>query len=586
MTCKPAALVALRVGLLLPGVMGVAQAQPAPRQQWVRYVGESRAYEYANGSLRLSTARYVSAGQRDPNNGTGQAAYLAFTRPDGRAISQHLFPLANHSSTSFSGIAPAGQGSFYTIGYGFRSRGGLDHYLSKFDSVGTLLWRRSYRRDSIGRQDYSIISAPRGGYTAAYKIYSAARWHAEVTRFDERGRMRWVKRLGNFSYAYRMAPLPDGSYVVASTDYTRIPSPVYNYKDAGIKLYKLSPAGDSLTSVWLNYSGYHDVTLGLTPTRDGGLLVTGYGELTYGDLPRALCIKLDSTWREEWRHTLDVGSFFQAQELANGHFVLSGTTLPPFYLTELIPPTRATPADTLPSVAWRLTGQPVLGTTMFCEPGGIRLMGEAVGPTPGGSDLGIAYYTGLTSAPVSAEMCARPPVFGQPPTAGALTGSTLTFTLDSAATLAGPRYGEVSLVAWDFGDGSPPDTGWVVRHAFASPAPVRVRVCATNNLFCQTCTTLEPFGPTGLAPGAVAAAVSVYPNPSSSGWFTVRTPDGGVAGDRGTTFAVTDALGRLVVLGTLTGADTALDLSCQPTGVYILRLTWPEGRSSTHRLLR
>ena len=161
-----------------------------------------------------------------------------------------------------------------------------------------------------------------------------------------------------------------------------------------------------------------------------------------------------------------------------------------------------------------------------------------------------------------------------------LVNSTLPFALDSVATGAGPRYAVVDEVTWDFGDGSPVAHGWQVSHRYASPAPVRVRCTVTNNLFCSTTAELFPFGPTATAaehpPGT---AVAVFPNPSATGAFTVR-------GALGATYAVVDATGRTVAAGTATGPETVIDLSAHATGVYALRLTWPDGRLRTRRLVR
>ncbi len=99
----------------------------------------------------------------------------------------------------------------------------------------------------------------------------------------------------------------------------------------------------------------------------------------------------------------------------------------------------------------------------------------------------------------------------------------------------------------------------------------------TNNLGCQTCVALYPLS---VAPEK-ASSVSISPNPSTSGAFTIH-----VGAVQPATFTVHDALGRLVRLGQLTSAETDLDLRAQPAGVYILRLTWPDGRTLSKRLLR
>lgn len=107
----------------------------------------------------------------------------------------------------------------------------------------------------------------------------------------------------------------------------------------------------------------------------------------------------------------------------------------------------------------------------------------------------------------------------------------------------------------------------------------------TNNLWCTTTADLYPFGPvTGVSEApARTAGVSVFPNPSASGRFTLRLAAGAPAG---ATYAVLDATGRPVASGQLRAPDTELDLCAAPPGVYVLRLTWPDGRTLARKVLR
>lgn len=81
-------------------------------------------------------------------------------------------------------------------------------------------------------------------------------------------------------------------------------------------------------------------------------------------------------------------------------------------------------------------------------------------------------------------------------------------------------------------------------------------------------------------------ALTVAPNPSA-GEFTL-TLDGAPAG--AVTLTVVDALGRLVQHGTLTTTGASLnhtlDLRQQAEGVYALRLTLPDGRTATRRIVK
>ncbi|MBC7446723.1 MAG: T9SS type A sorting domain-containing protein [Hymenobacteraceae bacterium] len=93
--------------------------------------------------------------------------------------------------------------------------------------------------------------------------------------------------------------------------------------------------------------------------------------------------------------------------------------------------------------------------------------------------------------------------------------------------------------------------------------------------------------PTGLAPDALTDQLTVAPNPSSTGEFAVRltkAPAGRV------TLTVLDALGRTVQTAARTAGTAPLahtvDLRAQPEGVYVLRLTLPDGRTAVRRLVK
>ncbi|MBC7447360.1 MAG: T9SS type A sorting domain-containing protein [Hymenobacteraceae bacterium] len=138
------------------------------------------------------------------------------------------------------------------------------------------------------------------------------------------------------------------------------------------------------------------------------------------------------------------------------------------------------------------------------------------------------------------------------------------------------RTADGGFVAAGFLFAFPPDTGttttgWVFRldsagyvQAGGTPPPVRCR----------------PVGLPAPAEGAPASGVAVWPNPASDGRFAVR------ASRPGARYVVADALGRVVAAGALAGGETPLDLRAQPAGVYVLRLSWPDGRAVRRRLVR
>jgi hypothetical protein len=99
---------------------------------------------------------------------------------------------------------------------------------------------------------------------------------------------------------------------------------------------------------------------------------------------------------------------------------------------------------------------------------------------------------------------------------------------------------------------------------------------------------LQPGGPpvtvqcrlTGLPEtGATTPEVELYPNPTlPDGRFTIEAPPGA-------TLTLTDATGRQVYHGLLP-PPSGEGLGVRLSGLYLLRLTWPDGRSVTRKLVR
>lgn len=458
------------------------------------------------------------------------------------------------------------------------------HYLVNLDSLGAI-----QRMHKIFTRPEDMITVPDGTLlTGRIRVTLSSRTRSStvLTLLGHDGREKWRRFFGSeHTIGVGAAPQRDGSYVVAT--FGLVPgsgSPEFYAYDN--KLYRVSATGDSLDQVVYGTAGYHDEPARVIGTTDGGVAVVGWRSLTFNQPREGVLTKLDSAFNVEWQYILpsNLGSagsgsaFFDVRELPGGRFIVLGTSGTVPHLAVINPPAAggstgyATFQYRPAYYAYRMVYDEADSTAYLS---GTRY---AAGTT----DVGLQRLGGLIP-PAPSTFCDRPPVVPAP-TYGPPQGTTVAFALDSATTRPGPRHGVVSLVTWDWGDGSAPDTGWVATHTFASTAPVRVRVCATNNLSCRSCTEVFPFGPVGRAESDDALSFAVFPNPSADGRYTIQldthtTPAGAA-------LTVADALGREVWRGTVTSARTVLDLRTQPPGFYLLRLTTPDGRTSARRLVR
>ncbi len=616
-----------RVGMLVLllimtfGLAGAIQGQPTltPVKVWSKALRASRYGFYFDGFTQLSPTRLVLVGTTSPTSPTRllpSVASLLLVDQNGDSLTTRQFP--HPGSASPRGTAEAGfdnvildpDSGFLAMATTFDSvAAGYRLNLTHHDTLGRITWQRRY----LAPLDWGS-SPPTGralpdGYLMQIEWFdNSNNSYAHLWKLDRRGNLLWDKSYPLNEWSGRMPPLlcRDGSYVVCNLSFYNVPGP-WQLWDYDYHLLRYAPDGTLLHEAFVGPRRSRDYTGDWRETPDGGLILVGSTRpaVPVGQESTVLgqVIQLDSLFRKRWSLTLapQAAQFFTyastnfnvIQPLTNGRFWLAGGTATATssnintyrirgLIAEIVPPERG---DTLGQVV-----QQVLDPESWFYRAAPQSDGSAYfwGQNWREYDVGgftrsqLTKYTGL-GTPWVPDLCATPPVADSVARFARIQQrpDSLAFTWAASGVRPGPRYAEISLVRWDFGDGTTA-TGWNVTHRFATPRPVRVRVCATNNLFCQVCQELYPFGiPTAaLTPVPAPLVVSVYPNPSATGVFTV-------AGAGGATAVVVDAVGRVVWHGKLgSGPEARLSLAAEAAGIYALRLTWPDGRTLTKRLVR
>ena len=592
--------------LLLAALPQSAAAQTpaiAPYIVWEREERAAPGFDIMYYTLgKLSPTRLVLAGAQ----WGAQAIYprLLFVRPNGDTIGSRLLTqLPWLGSQGIQQIVPNDDGSFLAIAHGGDSTSAFLR-LFQIDSTGGLEWEQIVRTaDASNRPEWRTpLAVPDGYLLQTYQMVGPQSiGHGTLIKVNRQGEYQWRLTLGRWSDMGNgtVLPCPDGSYVVSAASTSRYPLPHLIPWDYERLMLRIHPNGTVLDSAHLGTPNAFEGSGTTTPTPDGGFFVTA--TRIAQPLPRqprrydGHLLKLDSQFRKQWEVRLPSAvagrgwQLYDGQALTNGNYRAIGYTSIPGptsagtyvgAVVEIAPPAGTGPADTLGRVVrewthtnrfWRILPQPD-GTAYVA----------GVGSQNPGNQRYYAKLAGLGRPAPAPDLCARRPRLGQAPTfqPAPARPDSLVFALDSLTTRAGPRYGVVSRVTWDFGDGTPTQDGWRVGHVFAAPTPVRVRVCVLNNLWCRTCTDVYPFGPLSVRQEG-QERVTVYPNPSANGVFTVRAEAA-----PGRTLLVLDALGRIVGRASAADAQTRVDLSAQPAGVYLLRLTWPDGHTFVQRLVR
>ncbi|MBC7449397.1 MAG: T9SS type A sorting domain-containing protein [Hymenobacteraceae bacterium] len=506
----------------------------------------------------------------------------------GRALGQTYFnqqhPLEPAGYVGGSAVLPTDSG-YVVVGFGTAGSPYARHLVvAYFDALGQPVRHRLFAHragpDLYGCQSGPLQRLPDGGFAMAGSVgLTGTVSHGQLWRFAPGGDTLWT----------RTYPPTDSGLFVRLAQHTRVPAdggfaligdqrrPPRTREATDLLLIRTDRAGRERWRRRFRQPG-HEYHLGwqVVAAPDGGFVLCAYSAPTTavplgrpfnGD---GLVIKTDSVGQEQWRYTFAT-PFFDAAAAAvclpGGGYLIGGQ-----WGAHYLPPTNSAcrallvRLDAQGRELWRRTYGPA---RFGAETRGLYLLAD-----------GTAVLAGVTTDPP-----ARPGTLAVVASAVrvcAATGDSLWrrtyryfsgpntqhYLRDFAPTPDG------GFVGTGFIHLAPPDVGpqsvWPYKtdakgYVEAGGAPPPAVACA----------------PLGVAPATEpeAGRVAVWPNPSATGRFTLRAPAGAA-------YTVLDATGRRVAAGRLRGPETELDLSGLPAGVYALRLTGPDGRSLTRRIVR
>lgn len=156
----------------------------------------------------------------------------------------------------------------YTNSFG---EGNGDAYLVKTDTLGNVLWTKTYGGDSI-EYCYSVQQTADGGYIIGgyTESFGMGSGDAYLIKTDAVGGTVWTKTYGGDStdWAYSVQQTFDGGYIIAGTSYS------YGAGNGDVYVIKVDSVGDT---IWTRTFGGTNVENGysVVQTSDGGYVVTG-----------------------------------------------------------------------------------------------------------------------------------------------------------------------------------------------------------------------------------------------------------------------------------------------------------------------
>lgn len=223
--------------------------------------------------------------------------------------------------------------------------GGVDYWIVKMNSVGTIQWKKSYGGSG---DDYanSVQQTFDGGYIVAGTSNSnnghISNSHGNndfwIIKLDSTGNLIWQKSLGGTSNdsAQSVQQTTDGGYIVAGSSSSNNGDVSANHGYSDFWILKLNSTGNIIWEKSLGGSGA-DEAMSVRQTSEGGYIIAGYTNSSNGNVTQNFggsdywIIKLNSLGNLEWEKSIgnlfDDVSYSAEQTMDGGYIVAGATTL-------------------------------------------------------------------------------------------------------------------------------------------------------------------------------------------------------------------------------------------------------------------
>lgn len=197
-------------------------------------------------------------------------------------------------------VEQTSDGGYIVTGYTNSFGAGIyDVYLIKIDSIGNLLWTKTYGGTNID-YGYSVQQTIDGGYiiSGCTGSYGVGNYDFYLIKTDANGNLLWTKTFGeiNGDVAGAIQQTSDGGYIMSGS------SSNINTGFSDVCLIKTDSSGNML---WLKTFGGSDADFGFSvqQTMDGGYIVTGSTSSFGVGAADVYLIKSDSLGNLLWTKT-------------------------------------------------------------------------------------------------------------------------------------------------------------------------------------------------------------------------------------------------------------------------------------------
>ena len=191
---------------------------------------------------------------------------------------QRTFGTGTDSDDEINAVAIDSEGNIIAVGDG-RGELAADNFedlavVYKFNSTGTLQWARQLNTENDYAYGDSVVTIG----TDIYVVHETDEGNSYVSKLDSTGTVKWQRRTSGDDIT--IARTPDGNLLVATEDENN------DVDDDLIKIFLLTPAGETVWKRWLSAITNDDTWLGSTGeclvTDADSFYITGRFETDFG----------------------------------------------------------------------------------------------------------------------------------------------------------------------------------------------------------------------------------------------------------------------------------------------------------------
>ncbi|MCZ2267437.1 MAG: T9SS type A sorting domain-containing protein [Ignavibacteriales bacterium] len=228
-------------------------------------------------------------------------------------------------------VQQTSDGGYIAVGFTTQLTG-EDVFLIKTDSLGELIWNKSFDKSGSGiSRDVGLCVQQTNDDGYIITGSTMMNWPNQdiwLIKTDSGGNIEWDKVFGGDStdYGSYVLETPDSGYLLIGTTYS------YGAGGSDVWLIKTDKNGNTVWTKFLGESDHYETGKCLQPTNEGGYIIAGETRTTYYPQQnvKALLIKINSSGDPEWSsprtfgHSDSTYTIKACKQTLDGGYVLCG----------------------------------------------------------------------------------------------------------------------------------------------------------------------------------------------------------------------------------------------------------------------